>query len=75
MQAIRQYYEDAPASVDIPESMRHQRLVVILQTQDAPASQPMTGLKALLCAMPNVGDESDFARQADVGRGDVAWES
>jgi hypothetical protein len=68
MQAIRQYDEDAPASVAIPESMRHQRLVVIMQMQAAPANQSRTGLKALLCSMPNVGDESDFARQADVGR-------
>jgi len=75
MQAIRQYYEDAPESVAIPESMRHQRLVVIMQLQDAPSNQSMAGLKALLCSMPNVGDESDFARQADMGRGDVAWDS
>jgi hypothetical protein len=75
MQAIRQYYEDAPAVVAIPENMRHQRLVVIMQVQEALSSQPTTGLKTLLSSMPNVGDETDFSRQRDFGRGDVAWGS
>lgn len=75
MQAIRQYFEDAPAAVVIPESMRHQRLLVIMQMQEPPSSRPTVGLKALLCSMPNVGDESDFSRLPDSGRADVAWGS
>jgi hypothetical protein len=75
MQAIRQYFEDAPAAIAIPESMRHQRLLVIMQMQEPPSNRPRIGLKALLSSMPNVGDESDFSRQPDSGRADVAWES
>ncbi len=75
MQAIRQYFEDAPAAVAIPESMRHQRLLVIMQMQEPPSNRPSIGLKALLSSMPNVGEETDFSRQPDSGRGDVAWES
>ena len=75
MQAIRQYFEDAPAAVAIPESMRHQRLLVIMQMQEPPSNRLSSGLKALLSSMPNVGEETDISRQPDSGRGDVAWES
>jgi hypothetical protein len=48
---------------------------VIMQMQEPPSNRPSIGLKALLSSMPNVGEETDFSRQPDSGRGDVAWES
>ena len=75
MEAIRQFYEDAPTSVAVPESLRHKRLEVILLVQDPPESEPSGDLKCLLAAMPDVGEDADFARQPDYGRGDMAWNS
>lgn len=75
MHAIRQLYEDAPTSISIPEFMRHKRLEVILLIQESPEIDANPDLKALLAAMPIVGDDEDFSRQRDFGRGDVAWDS
>ncbi len=75
MHAIRQFYEDAPASIPVPEFMRHKRLEVMLLAQESPDMEVNPGLKALLVAMPNVGNDADFFRQKDLGRGDVAWDS
>ncbi len=76
MPAIRQYYEDAPATILIPEPMRHKRLVVILQIQDDETAVPTSqNLKSLLSAMPDVGTDADFARPLDYGRDGVQWDS
>ena len=75
MEVIRQFYEDAPISIVVPESLRHKRLEVILLLQDPPESEATGDLKCLLAAMPNVGEDADFARQPDYGRGDMAWDS
>lgn len=74
MQAIRQFYEDAPTSITVPEFLRHKRLEVILLVQESSEPEPAVDLKSLLAAMPNVGDDADFSRQRDYGRGDVAWD-
>ena len=75
MRAIRQLYEDAPTSIPVPEFMRHKRLEVILLVLESPDVDVDPGLKALLAAMPNVGNDSDFCRKKDLGRGGVAWDS
>ena len=75
MQAIRQYYEDAPSAITIPEFMRHRKLVVILQVQEPGLNEPKVDLKSLLSEMPNVGEDVDFARRLDFGRQGVAWDS
>jgi hypothetical protein len=75
MQAIRQFYEDAPTTIAIPEALRHKRIEVILLVQDAPQGEAEESLKALLATMPDVGDDADFARQRDYGRGEVTWDS
>lgn len=75
MEAIRQFYEDAPTSIAVPESLRHKRLEVILLVQEPPASEPPADLKSLLAAMPDVGDDADFNRSPDYGRKDTAWDS
>ncbi len=75
MEAIRQFYEDAPTSIAVPESLRHKRLEVILLVPDAAESDQAGDLKALLAAMPDVGEDADFTRPADYGRGHAAWDS
>lgn len=75
MQAIRQFREDAPASIAVPEFLRHKRLEVILLVQSSPEIEPSGDLKLLIAAMPNVGEDADFSRQGDYGRGDMAWDS
>jgi len=74
MQAIRQFYENAPTSIAVPEFLRHKRLEVILLVQESAEAGPSGDLKSLLAAMPNVGDDADFSRQRDYGRGEVAWD-
>jgi len=71
MQAIRQFYEDAPMSIAVPEFLRHKRLEVILLVQESPDAEPSGDLKLLIAAMPNVGEDADFSRQRDYGREDV----
>lgn len=63
MQAIRQFYEDAPMSIAVPEFLRHKRLEVILLVQESPDAEPSGDLKLLITAMPNVGEDADFSRQ------------
>lgn len=75
MQAIRQFYEDAPTSIAVPEFLRHKRLEVILLVQESPEAEPGEDLKSLIAGMPKVGEDADFSRQKDYGRGDMAWDS
>ncbi|MBI5016045.1 MAG: hypothetical protein HZB55_11250 [Deltaproteobacteria bacterium] len=75
MQAIRQIYENAPPTIAIPESIQHRRLEVILLVQDETQVVAPQGLKALLAGMPDVGEDSDFARPADWGRKEEPWDS
>ncbi|MHB8763665.1 MAG: hypothetical protein ACYDA8_04895 [Deferrisomatales bacterium] len=75
MQAIRRIYEHAPSTIAIPESLRHRRLEVILLVQDEAQGAAPGGLKALMAAMPDVGEDTDFARPADRGRKDETWDS
>jgi len=74
MQAIRQIYEDAPPTIPIPAALQRKRVEVILLVPEE-ASPSLSRLKALLAAMPDVGEDADFARQHDYGRGDMAWDS
>lgn len=68
MQALRQSYENAPPHIAIPESMLHRRVEVILLVQDDVHAAAPQGLKALPAALPDVGEDSDFARSAEKGR-------
>ena len=74
MQPIRQIINDAPAMFPLPSELHHKRVEIIIwplyeQSMSAPQS-----FKSLLMGMPNVGSDSDFARQRDLGRGDELWD-
>ena len=74
MQPIRQIINDAPALLPLPVELHHKRVEIIiwpLYEQAPPASQ---SLKSLLMKMPNVGNDGDFTRQRDFGRGDELWD-
>ncbi len=69
MQAIRQIYEDAPPAIPIPEAFQRKRVEVILLVQEEGESSSPARVKSLLAAMPDVGEDADFARQRDYGQG------
>lgn len=74
MQPIRQIINDAPPSFQLPVELHHKRLEIIiwpLYEQTAPIHQ---SFKALLMKMPNVGNDSDFSRNRDFGRGGEKWD-
>ena len=72
MQTIRQTFEHAPAVIPVPETARGRRVEIILLVQDDDAA---CDLKSVLSSMPDVGEDSDFSRQADRGRGELTWDS
>jgi hypothetical protein len=75
MQPIRQIINDAPATLQLPMELHHKRLEIIiwpLYEQTAPTAR---SFKSLLMNMPDVGNDNDFTRQRDVGRGDETWDS
>jgi hypothetical protein len=75
MQPIRQIINDAPAMLQLPMELHHKRLEIIiwpLYEQTAPTER---SFKSLLMNMPDVGNDNDFTRQRDVGRGDERWDS
>jgi hypothetical protein len=58
----------------LPVELHHKRLEIIiwpLYEQTAPEPQ---SFKSLLMQMPNVGSDSDFARQRDFGRRGEKWD-
>lgn len=75
MLAIRQVYEHAPPTISIPESIRDKRLEVIMLVQEETPSRISQGLKELLAAMPDVGDDADFESARDLGRTEEEWDS
>jgi hypothetical protein len=74
MQPFRQIINDAPSMFALPIELHHKRVEIIIwplfeQPKPAPSS-----LKSLLMNMPDVGNDNDFARQRDFGRGGETWD-
>jgi hypothetical protein len=66
---------DAPATLQLPMELHHNRLEIIiwpLYEQRVPTAH---SFKSLLMKMPNVGNDNDFARQRDFGRRGETWDS
>lgn len=79
--AFQTYYEietvipsDHHLVLDVPESVPVGPvwLAIIYQT---PAVPPAQGIKELLLSMPDVGSDDDFARQKDLSRAGLSWDS
>jgi len=65
---------DAPSSFQLPVELHHKRLeIIIWPLSEQPAPAPGS-FKSLLMKMPNVGNDNDFARQRDFGRGGETWD-
>ena len=74
MQPIRQIINDAPEMLPLPPELRHKRLEVIIWPLDE-QDKERRSLKSLLSEIPDVGDDEDFERKKDLGRGDVSWDT
>jgi len=74
MQPIRQIFNDAPPTFQLPVELHHKRLEIIIWPLPEQATPTPKSFKSLLMKMPNVGNDSDFARQRDFGRGGEKWD-
>jgi hypothetical protein len=54
--------------------LHHKRLEIIIWPLSEPSKPATRSFKSLLMKMPNVGDDNDFARQRDFGRGGEKWD-
>lgn len=75
MLPFRQLFNDAPPSFQLPVELHHKRLEIIVWPlyDEVPIQKPQS-LKSLLMKMPNVGEDDDFIRPRDLGRGDETWD-
>jgi len=73
MQPIRQIINDAPSMFPLPVELHHKRLEIIIWPLSEQAAPALRSFKSLLMKMPNVGNDTDFARQRDFGRGGESW--
>lgn len=69
MQPIRHILNDAPSTFPLPPELHHKRVEIIIWPLYEQATPAPRSFKSLLMNMPNVGNDNDFARQRDFGRG------
>jgi hypothetical protein len=74
MHPIRQIIDDAPPSFQLPAELHHKKLEIIIWPLYEQATPAPRSFKSLLMKMPNVGNDTDFARQRDFGRGGETWD-
>lgn len=74
MQPIRQIINDAPATFPLPVELHHKRLEIIIWPLSEQTTAVSRSFKSLLMNMPNVGNDDDFSRQRDLGRGGEKWD-
>ncbi len=73
MQPIRQVIEDMPEFFPVPPEVQHQRVEIIIWPLERQST--LGTFKDALAAMPDIGNDDDFARQHDLGRGEIKWDS
>jgi hypothetical protein len=73
MKVIHLLYDDLPDTLITPAELRHKRVEVVLM--EVESAERLRGLKDWIASMPDVGDDSIFARQTDAGREDVRWDT
>ncbi|HSO00677.1 MAG TPA: hypothetical protein VLS89_20435 [Candidatus Nanopelagicales bacterium] len=62
-------------AADVRWPIRRRTAAFAVQNEPSEDRSGSKGLKALLMSMPDVGDDSDFERPVDRGRGDEPWDS
>ncbi len=72
MQPIRQIIEDMPEFPPVPSEVQHQRVEIIIWPLERQSEQG--SFKGALAAMPDLGNDEAFARQHDLGRGEIKWD-
>jgi len=73
MQPIRQIIENMPVFFSVPPEVQHQRVEIIIWPLEQQTVQG--SFKEALAAMPDIGNDDDFIRQCDFGRGKIEWDS
>jgi hypothetical protein len=74
MQPFRQILNDAPSMFELPIELHHKKVeIIIWPLYEQPKPAPRS-FKSLLMNMPDVGNDNDFARQRDFGRGGETWD-
>jgi len=69
---IKQIIDDMPANISVPPEIHHQRVEIVFRLLGRKAVEG--SFKEALAAMPDIGDDDDFARPRDFGRGEMQWD-
>jgi hypothetical protein len=73
MQPIRQVIDDMPDSLSVPPEVRHRRVEITFRLLERKTVEG--SFKEALGEIPDIGEDDDFLRQRDVGRGDLQWDT
>jgi len=73
MQPIRQVIDDMPDSLSVPPEVRHRRVEITFRLLERKTVEG--SFKEALGEIPDIGQDDDFLRQRDVGRGDLQWDT
>ena len=72
VELIKQVIDDMPEILSVPPEIRHQRVEIVFRLLERKAVEG--SFKEALGAMPDIGDDDDFARPRDFGRGEMQWD-
>jgi hypothetical protein len=72
VELIKQIIDDMPANISVPPEIHHQRVEIVFRLLGRKAVEG--SFKEALAAMPDIGDDDDFARPRDFGRGEMQWD-
>lgn len=73
METFRRIVDDMPRLFPVPPEIQHQRVEITIRS--LAADNDAASFKELLAAMPDVGNDDDFARAQDFGRSVASWDS
>jgi hypothetical protein len=72
VELIKQVIDDMPEILSVPPEIRHRRVEIVFRLLERKTVEG--SFKEALGAMPDIGDDDDFARPRDFGRGEMQWD-
>ena len=72
VELIKQVIDDMPEFLAVPPEIRHQRVEIVFRLLERKTVEG--SFKEALGAMPDIGDDDDFARPRDFGRREMQWD-